>query len=69
MNKAPFSLKKYRFEKVDIDLLKVNSDDLHIDFSPSGKFISSDSSFELSFLFTAHSGKEKHPFIKIKGSR
>lgn len=66
MNKAAFSLEKYKFEKIDLDLSRIESDNLEVAFSPTGKFIESDSSFELSFVFKAHNGDENKSFIEIK---
>ncbi|MBI9069689.1 MAG: protein-export chaperone SecB [Salinivirgaceae bacterium] len=65
MNKAAFSLEKYRFEKIDIDYSKKTSPELDISFSPSGRFNSVDSSYELNFTFLAHNSNPEAPFVKI----
>ncbi|MDP4272663.1 MAG: protein-export chaperone SecB [Bacteroidota bacterium] len=66
MNKAAFTLEKYRFEKVMIDFSKKSSNDLDIGFEPSGKFFSSDSSYELKFVFIAHNENPKNAFVQIE---
>lgn len=66
MNKAAFSLDNYKFEKVKIDFSKKTSNSLNIGFSPSGKFITKESTFELKFNFVAHSGEIENPFVEIE---
>jgi preprotein translocase subunit SecB len=66
MNLAAFSFEKYRFEKIEIDFSKKRSNDLQIDFEPSGKFFSSAGIYELTFLFRAHNGDIENSFVKIE---
>ncbi len=66
MNKAAFSLDNYRFEKVNIDFSKKISNSLDIAFSPSGRYISKESVFELKFIFAAHNGEVADAFVKIE---
>lgn len=66
MNKAAFSLDNYRFEKVNIDFSKRTSNSLDIAFSPSGRFISNESVFELKFKFSAHNGEVGEAFVEVE---
>lgn len=65
-NKAVFSLEKYYFSKVNIDLNHKNSNDLEILFEPSGKYISEQTKYELKFIFQAINNNSKDPFINIE---
>ncbi|MCU0349271.1 MAG: protein-export chaperone SecB [Flavobacterium sp.] len=66
MNKAAFSLEKYRFDKVTIDFSNKTSNDLDISFEPSGKFDFQTSSYELNFSFIAHNDNLESPFVKVE---
>ena len=68
MNKAAFSLKEYKFEKVSIDFSKRTSNELNITFDPSGKFISENSTFELTIVFNAFNEDVENSFVTIKCS-
>ncbi len=68
MNKAAFSLKEYKFEKVSIDFLKRTSNELNITFDPSGKFMSENSTFELIIVFNAFNEDVENSFVTIKCS-
>ena len=63
-NKAAFSLENYYFPKVNIELENKKSNDIQISFSPSGKFISESSSYELKFIFSALTNNS--PFVEIE---
>lgn len=65
-NKAAFSLEKYFFPKVDINLENKNSSDLSISFDPTGKFLSDSSTYELKFIFNALTEGSEKPFITIE---
>ncbi len=66
MNKASFSLKEYRFEKVNIDFTKKTSNELNIAFDPMGQFNIESSTFELSIIFNAFNDKSDNSFVSIK---
>lgn len=66
MNKAAFSLEQYRFEKIEIDFSKKESNDLDIGFSPTGKFYTEKAIYELNFKFVAHNGNPDNAFVKIE---
>jgi preprotein translocase subunit SecB len=56
MNKAAFSLESYRFEKVSLDFTTTTtteSNELTLDFDPSGNYTQSSGSFDLLLNFTA----------------
>lgn len=67
MEKAAFSLDKYNFPKVSIDLAKKNTEEIDVSFEPHGIFNSQDSTFELKFDFSAFDPDDiKNPFIAIE---
>lgn len=68
MEKASFSIDRYYFDKVLIDLQNHTSDKLFVDFKPSGVFNSKDSTYKLTFDFLAYTSDEKDtsPFVNIK---
>jgi preprotein translocase subunit SecB len=65
--KASFSIEKYYFNKVHIDMTYQTSDELYVDFNPTGQFIEKESKYVLSFIFSAFSVKEKNtaPFLQV----
>ncbi len=65
-NKAAFSLEKYHFSKVNIDLDNRSTNDLRISFDPSGKFFEGTSAFELKFVFNAYSNEQTEAFVVIE---
>jgi preprotein translocase subunit SecB len=68
MEKASFSIDKYYFDKVSIDFDNFSKDKLFVDFKPSGVFNKSDSTFDLTFNFTAFTSEEKDakPFVYMR---
>ncbi|UBZ08140.1 protein-export chaperone SecB [Salegentibacter mishustinae] len=66
--RASFSIEKYYFDQVHIDMNHRKGDDLFVHFEPSGIFYSEDKTYDLSFVFTALSSKEESakPFVEIK---
>jgi preprotein translocase subunit SecB len=68
MEKASFSIEKYYFDKVNIDFENYKKGELLVDFQPSGVFNKSDSTFNLTFNFTAFTSKEKgaKPFVNMR---
>lgn len=67
MNKAAFSLVKYKFDKVLINLEKQLSKEIEIKFEPVGVFRKDEAStFELTFTFIAFTEKPEDPFISIR---
>ncbi|TDD78409.1 protein-export chaperone SecB [Flavobacterium caseinilyticum] len=67
MNKASFSIENYKFDKVMIDLTKQKTNDIFVDFKPHGVFNSNDSTYELTFNFTALDSQEStDPFVEIQ---
>ena len=65
--KAAFSIKDYRFTKVYIDLDKHDpAKSLDINFDTSGKFVKSESLFDLHFKIAVFdNGRRDDPFIKL----
>lgn len=68
MEKASFSIQRYYFDKVIIDLQNHTSDKLFVDFKPSGVFYSEDSTYKLTFDFLAFTDDKKgaQPFVNIR---
>ena len=67
MNKASFSIESYKFDKVMIDLTNQKTNDIFVDFKPQGVFNVSESTFELTFNFTALDSQENTiPFVEIR---
>ncbi|WP_417198101.1 protein-export chaperone SecB [Bizionia sp.] len=68
MEKASFSIERYYFDKVLIDLQHYTSDKLFVDFKPSGLFDSENSTYLLTFDFSALTSQEKDikPFVNIR---
>lgn len=67
MNKAAFSIEKYIFDKVLIDLSNYVSDNININFSPKGVFNKEASSFDLTFTFIAFNDNNiETPFVNIQ---
>ncbi|MFT4072538.1 MAG: protein-export chaperone SecB [Dysgonamonadaceae bacterium] len=67
MDKATFSLKEYKFDKIFVDLENQSSKEIKIDFKPAGIFRKSESStFELTFTFIAFDKNPEKPFIRIR---
>lgn len=66
MVKATFSLEKYTFNKVVIDLSKKASTELSITFEPSGEFNAEKSSYKLILKFLAHNEEQDDPFVAIE---
>lgn len=66
MEKATFSLSNYQFEKVSIDLTQHTSNDLLIDFDPSGVYSSQDKVFELTFSVKIFGKEQTLPFILVQ---
>lgn len=66
--RASFSLEKYYFSEVYIDMNHRTSEELFVDFSPSGEFIESEKKYTLSFIFSAFSSDEEGttPFLQVK---
>lgn len=67
MKKAAFSLDNYRFNKIFINSDNTPTEDISIDFKPSGIFDSETKSFELALDFTAFSEEKgiDNYFMKI----
>jgi preprotein translocase subunit SecB len=53
MQKAVFSIIKYHFEKVSIDLLNNTSKEINLNFETSGLYNQANSSFDLTFSVSA----------------
>src|SRR5690606_8682634 len=68
MEKASFSIDKYFFDKVIIDLTKRTSDKLSVKFDPSGVFNKKDSTYDLTFNFYAISSDDDNasPFVFMR---
>ena len=66
MEKAEFSLKSYRFDKIFMDLENIPSNvTFNIEFTPTGKFIQKEHLYNLNFEFRACIDKEEDPIITI----
>jgi preprotein translocase subunit SecB len=64
MKKATFSLKKYSFNKVFIDMDKYDGKEIFIDFDASGIHRTKENSFELNLVFKAlHDEKLKEDYF------
>lgn len=68
MNQAFFSLQNYVFDKVSIDLSKLQKDSsLSLDITPSGIYREAIGEYELSFVFTAFQGEnEKNEIVSVR---
>lgn len=68
MEKASFSIERYYFDKVLIDLQHYTSDKLFVDFKPSGVFNAENSTYQLTFDFSALTSNENGvlPFVNIR---
>ena len=68
MEKASFSIERYYFDKVLIDLQYHTSDKLFVDFKPTGVFNSENSTYQLTFDFSALTSQERdiNPFVNIR---
>ncbi|MBM1106045.1 protein-export chaperone SecB [Aurantibacter crassamenti] len=64
MDNVAFSFDSYRFDKVLIDFQKLNTENINIQFEPSGIFYKDLSKFDLLIKFTATSG-DKDIFVEI----
>lgn len=64
--KAVFSLEKYLFSKVNINIDNKKSTDLGISFDPFGTFFSETSTYELRFVFNALTDGSDVPFVSIE---
>ncbi len=66
MQKAAFSLEKYQFDKVNIDLFNHKNNNFDINFDQKGIFFKKDSKFELTFSVKAFNDDVNKPFIFIQ---
>ncbi len=70
MEQAAFSLKNYRFDKVDMDFTNFTNGNLKLAIEPSGVFVETNKSFILTFVFSAFVDEEnviiEKPIVKIK---
>ncbi|MGB3343700.1 MAG: protein-export chaperone SecB [Aequorivita sp.] len=66
--RASFSIERYYFDQVHIDMDHHEGDKLFIDFQPSGIFDEKEKKYSLSFIFSAFSSDEEgaKPFVMIK---
>lgn len=66
--RASFSIDRYYFDQVHIDMNHRQGDKLFVDFQPSGVFDEKEKKFSLSFIFSALSTDEKEtqPFVTIR---
>ncbi|MGO2357353.1 MAG: protein-export chaperone SecB [Mesonia sp.] len=65
--RASFSIDKYYFDQVHIDMNNREGDELFVDFQPSGIFNAKNKQYTLTFKFTAQSSEEKgtSPFVVV----
>ncbi|KQC33378.1 hypothetical protein AAU57_08680 [Nonlabens sp. YIK11] len=65
MNKdVAFKFESYQFDKVSINFQNLSSENLNINFKPSGIFKKDESEFALSIIFTADT-EENEQFIEV----
>lgn len=66
--KASFSIEKYYFDQVHIDMSKRVGENLFVDFQPAGAFNGKEKKYTLSFVFSALSSDKDNaePFIKVR---
>ncbi|MGM0579761.1 MAG: protein-export chaperone SecB [Bacteroidota bacterium] len=64
MEKAAFSISKYQFDKVNIDLSNYKSKDIKLDFNTSGIYFEEKKEFELQFNVNALNENEA-PFVQV----
>ncbi|WP_296618484.1 protein-export chaperone SecB [Marivirga sp.] len=64
MEKAAFSISKYQFDKVSIDLSNYRSKDIKLDFQTSGMYFDENKEFELQFTVNAFNENE-NPFVQV----
>jgi preprotein translocase subunit SecB len=66
--KAAFQLEKYLFNKVSIDLENKSSQDMRVEFNPSGIYNQSQSLYELKFAFKAFFEEKgpENPYVMIE---
>lgn len=65
--RASFSIEKYYFDQVHIDMNNRTSDELFVDFQPSGIFDEKNKQYTLVFKFIAQSSdkKDSDPFVVV----
>ena len=67
MQKATFSLVKYHFDKINIDLENHDSNDISLGFTTKGVYIQNETSYELVFSVSGfNDGKEDSPYFQIQ---
>lgn len=68
MQKAAFSIDKYVFDKVIIDLANNTSKDINLSFETKGVFFEKDSKYELIFSVTAFNEDKtiENPFVFVQ---
>jgi len=68
MQKAVFSIEKYLFNKVSIDLINNISKDISLSFETKGVFNSNDSEYDLIFSVTAFNEEKtiESPFLYVQ---
>jgi preprotein translocase subunit SecB len=64
MEKAAFSISKYQFDKVNIDLTNYKSKDIKLDFNTNGIYFEEKKEFELQFNVKALNENES-PFVQV----
>lgn len=68
MQPAAFSITRYLFDQVSVDLENLSSNDIHLSFDTSGTFNSKENSYQLVFTITAfndENNKNKY-FVKVR---
>lgn len=68
LKRASFSIERYYFEQVHINMDRHEGDKLLVDFQPSGIFDKEEKKYSLSFVFSAFSSDEEgvKPFVRVK---
>jgi len=66
MHAAAFSLEKYQFDKVNIDLENHKSKDLNLSFNTKGVFNIKSKKFELIFTVAIKQSESDRPFVEIR---
>lgn len=65
MDKAAFSLESYEFEKIFVDYSN-NTDDIRLDFLPSGTYFTDSGVFRLKLEFIASDEELEEDFVRIE---
>lgn len=67
MNRAAFQIEKYTFDKVLINLENKTSEEINVEFIPSGIYYKDNCTYDLKFIFIAFNDNNiDNPFVRIQ---